>query len=166
MNSMESKNSIALYPGSFDPFTNGHVDIVQRSLKIFDKTIVVVAGNLRKKESYFSVEERKDLISQVFKNEERVEVDSCDDLIMNYAREKNAKVMIRGLRAVGDFENEFIMASMNQGLNKEVETFFMVTSRDWYFLSSSVLKEVISYGGDISSYVPEPVMKAINLKGK
>ena len=163
---MKKKGSLALYPGSFDPFTNGHVDIVQRSLKIFDEIIVVVAGNFKKKESYFSMEERKDLISQVFKNEDRVKIDSCDGLIMDYAREKNAGVMIRGLRAVGDFENEFIMASMNQGLNQEVETFFMITSRDWYFLSSSVLKEVIGYGGDISSYVPEPVLKAINLKGK
>ena len=161
---MSKKKTIALYPGSFDPITNGHMDIIQRSLKIFDEITVLIAGNQRKEKSYFSLGERKKMISQVFQKEKRVRVDICNGLLMDYAHKKKASVIIRGLRATGDFENEFIMTSMNQALNKEVETFFMITSRDWYFLSSSILKEVIGYGGNISAYVPNIVLKAIKKK--
>lgn len=157
----------AMYPGSFDPITNGHIDIIQRSLKIFDKVTVLVAENPRKQRGgLFTVEERISLIEQVFAKEPRVKADQWDGLVMDYARQQEINVMIRGLRAVGDFENEFLMASMNRDLNSQVETVFMVTGRDWFFVSSSILKEVSGLGGDVQRYVPKPVWRALQQKRK
>ena len=156
-----------MYPGSFDPITNGHVDLVERSLKIFDEVIVVVAGNRRKsqkKGEFFTIEERVELIQSVFQGNDRVRVDTCEGLIMEYARKNEVGVVLRGLRAAGDFENEFMMASMNSGLNPEVETLFMVTGKDWFYVSSTIIKEVLSYGGDVSKYVSKQVMEAMGAK--
>lgn len=154
-----------MYPGSFNPITNGHVDIIRRSLKLFDEVVIVIAENPRKaKDDFFSVAERMALIRKVFAKEKRIRVDSCTGLVMEYARAHGITAMIRGLRATGDFENEFTMASMNRDLNPNVETVLMVTGRDWFFVSSSILKEIIGYGGNVRNYVPKVVMDAIRAK--
>ncbi|MCO5144235.1 MAG: pantetheine-phosphate adenylyltransferase [Oligoflexia bacterium] len=160
---------VAIYPGSFDPITNGHIDIIERSLRIFDEVIVVVAINLRKmnqKNWWFHPTERLDLIRDVFKDEKRVKVDICDGLIMDYAKKKNVQAVLRGLRAAGDFETEFMMAAINRELNEEVETVFMTTGKNLFFVSSTVLKEVAAFGGSISSYVPKQVSRAVQKKLK
>ena len=155
----------AMYPGSFDPLTNGHVDIIRRALRLFDEVTIVIAGNPRKmQEAMFSVEERMELIRKVFPKEKRIKVDAWGGLVMTYARKHGITAMIRGLRATGDFENEFTMASMNRDLNPSVETVLMVTGRDWFFISSSTIKEVYAYGGDVKNYVPKPVIDAIRKK--
>ncbi len=145
---------IAMYPGSFDPFTNGHLDIIQRGLSIFDEILVVVAENKTKKHSFFSVEERVALIGEVFVNNPKVRVDSCSGLIMEHAKKHNIYLLLRGLRATKDFEHEFDMASMNKNLNVKIETLFMATGKEYFFLSSSLLKEMVSLGGNPKDYVP------------
>lgn len=157
----------AIYPGSFDPITNGHIDIIRRGLNIFDEVVVVVAMNLRKtsqKGGWFSPEERISLIREVFKGERRVKVDLCDGLIMDYARKHKVKAVLRGLRAASDFESEFMMAAINRELNDKVETVFMVTGKNLFFVSSTVLKEVAAFGGNIKAYVPPPIWKAVKKK--
>jgi len=157
----------AIYPGSFDPITNGHIDIIRRGLNIFDEVVVVVAMNLRKtsqKGGWFSPDERIGLIREVFKGERRVKVDLCDGLIMEYARKHKVKAVLRGLRAASDFESEFMMAAINRELNDKVETVFMVTGKNLFFVSSTVLKEVAAFGGDIRAYVPTPIWKAVKKK--
>jgi pantetheine-phosphate adenylyltransferase len=159
----------AIYPGSFDPITNGHIDIIRRSLKVFDEVIVVVATNLRKssqKSWWFSPEERIALIQEVFKKEKRVRVEHCDGLIMDYARRNKVDAVLRGLRAASDFESEFMMAAINRELNENVETFFMMTGKNLFFVSSTVLKEVAAFGGSIRPYVPGPVWTAVKRKLK
>lgn len=159
----------AIYPGSFDPITNGHIDIIRRSLKVFDEVTVVVATNLRKssqKSWWFSPDERVELIRQVFKGEKRVRVDMCDGLIMDYARRNKVDAVLRGLRAASDFESEFMMAAINRELNDKVETYFMMTGKNLFFVSSTVLKEVAAFGGSIRSYVPGPVWAAVKKKLK
>lgn len=159
----------AIYPGSFDPITNGHIDIIRRSLKVFDEVVIVVAMNLRKssqKGSWFSPEERIALIREVFKNEKRVKADLCDGLIMDYARKNKVDAVLRGLRAASDFESEFMMAAINRELNENVETFFMMTGKNLFFVSSTVLKEVAAFGGSIRPYVPIPVWAAVKKKLK
>jgi pantetheine-phosphate adenylyltransferase len=159
----------AIYPGSFDPITNGHVDIIKRGLTLFDEVVVVVAINLRKsasKSGWFSPEERVALVRETFKNEKRVKVDTCTGLIMDYARENKVSAVLRGLRAASDFESEFMMAAINKELNNDVETVFMMTGKNLYFVSSTVLKEVAAFGGNVSDYVPKPVLKAIKSKLK
>ncbi|MGZ3657227.1 MAG: pantetheine-phosphate adenylyltransferase, partial [Bdellovibrionota bacterium] len=129
----------AIYPGSFDPITNGHVDIIERSLKVFDEVVVVVAINLRKSASknwWFAPEERLELIRNVFKGEKRVRADLCDGLIMDYARDHKVDAVLRGLRAASDFESEFMMAAINRELNEKVETYFMMTGKNLFFVSS------------------------------
>ena len=160
---------IAIYPGSFDPITNGHLDIINRGIRIFDEVVVVVAMNLRKttqKNWWFTPEERVDLIREVFKGERRVKVDTCDGLIMDYARRHKVAAVLRGLRAASDFESEFMMAAINRELNENVETVFMMTGKNLFFVSSTVLKEVAAFGGSIRPYVPKPVWAAVKEKVK
>ena len=157
----------AIYPGSFDPITNGHVDIIKRSLRIFDEVVIVVAINLRKssqKSAWFTLEERIKLIKQVFRAEKRIKVDYCDGLIMDYARKHKVQAVLRGLRAASDFESEFMMAAINRELNPNVETVFMMTGKNLYFVSSTVLKEVAAFGGSIKPYVPAIVWTAVKEK--
>lgn len=156
-------SKLAIVPGSFDPFTNGHLDIVERGAKIFSNILVTVFNN-QSKSPLFSVEERVQLIRESTKHLPNVSVDSSDILLMDYAREKNANAVLRGLRAVSDFEYEMQITSMNRKLNKDVETFFIMTNNQYSFLSSSMIKEIAKYNGDISGLVPDAVDEA--LKGK
>lgn len=153
----------AIYPGSFDPITNGHLDILDRSLSLFSEIVVVVAGT-EKKNPLFTPDERVDLIREVTSNRKGIRVERWSGLIMDYARENHISAVIRGLRAASDFEYEFMMASMNKQLNPEVETLFMMTAQNLYFVSSTMIKELFHYGGDISAYVPHEVV--LRLKEK
>ncbi|MBA2174286.1 pantetheine-phosphate adenylyltransferase [Halobacillus locisalis] len=154
---------VAICPGSFDPITYGHLDIIQRGAKVFDHIIVAVFNN-QSKAPLFDVDERLALLREVTKDMDNVSVDSCDGLLMDYAKEKNAQAIIRGLRAVSDFEYEMQITSMNRKLNEEIETFFMMTNNQYSFLSSSIVKEVAKYRANISDLVPPPVEKALQEK--
>jgi pantetheine-phosphate adenylyltransferase len=153
----------AVYPGSFDPITNGHLDILDRSLALFDEVVIVVAGTGRK-EPLFTPDERVELIQDVTSDRKRVKVDRWQGLIMDYARKEKVDAVIRGLRAASDFEYEFMMAAMNKQINAEVETLFMMTAQNLFFVSSSMIKELFHYGGDLSAYVPPAVMKRLKDK--
>jgi pantetheine-phosphate adenylyltransferase len=153
----------AIYPGSFDPITNGHLDILDRSLHLFDEITIVVAGTGHKN-PLFTPEERVELIREVTKGRKNVRVDRWPGLIMDYCRQNRINAVIRGLRAASDFEYEFMMASMNKEINREVETLFMMTAQHLYFVSSTMIKELFHYGGDISQYVPEAVAKELEKK--
>lgn len=155
----------AIYPGSFDPITNGHVDIVERSLSVFHEITIVVASSSRKS-ALIHPDERVELVREVFKKKRKVKVDRWDGLIMDYAREHKAHAVIRGLRAASDFEYEFMMAAMNKNLNRDVETFFMMTGQNLFFISSSMIKELFRFGGDVSPYVPNSVWKFLKEKRK
>ena len=144
---------IAIYPGSFDPFTNGHLDIVRRGLEIFDTIIIAVARN-SEKNSLFSIAERIDMISRLIEHDPRLKVETFDGLLVDYAVSKGARVILRGLRAVTDFEFEFQMAQMNHTVCEQVETLFMMTAPECAYLSSSIVKEVGRLNGDISQFVP------------
>lgn len=156
---------IAVYPGSFDPITKGHLDIIERSAKVFDKVIVAVLINPDKK-GLFNIEERVKLIEKVTSSLGNVGVDSFNGLLVNYMMEKNAQVIIKGLRAVSDFEYEFQMALMNKKLEPNIETFFMMTSAKYSYLSSSSLKQVAMFGGCINDLVPEEIIDDIKMKLK
>ena len=156
---------IAIYPGSFDPVTSGHLNIIQRAAKIFDKLIVCVMVNAGKK-PMFSQEERVDLIRRVTADIPNVEVDSFDGLLIEYMKKKNASVILKGLRAVSDFEYEFQMALMNSQLDSDVETLFMTTSAANSFLSSSSVKQVAKFGGSISGLVPDEIVDDVIRKIK
>jgi pantetheine-phosphate adenylyltransferase len=156
---MADKQKIAIYPGSFDPLTNGHIDIIERALDIFDKVIIAVLHNPSKK-ALFTMEERVEMILQSFNGRKSVQVDSFGGLLVDYAKIKNAVAIIRGMRAISDFESEFQMALMNRKLNKEVQSVFLMTGFRWIFTSSSIIKEAAQFGGDISDMVP----KAVHLK--
>jgi pantetheine-phosphate adenylyltransferase len=153
----------AIYPGSFDPITNGHLDILDRSLSLFSEVTILVAGTGHKN-PLFTLEERVDLIREVTVHRKGVKVDRWAGLIMDYAREHHISAVIRGLRAASDFEYEFMMASMNKQLNPDVETLFMMTAQNLYFVSSSMIKELFHYGGDISDYVPKGVVARLREK--
>ncbi len=153
----------AIYPGSFDPFTNGHLDILERSLKIFSEITILIAGTA-KKTSFFSVDERLELIREIVKNNPKVKVDSTRGLIMEYARKHNVNAVIRGLRTPTDFEYEYMMATMNKSIHPACETVFMMTSQGLYFISSTMIKELYLYGGDVSTYVPAPVLQKLREK--
>ena len=157
--------NIAIYPGSFDPITNGHVDLVKRALRVFDKVIVAIATNAGKDTSLFSLEERLEMIREVFEAlKNRVEADSFQKLLVDYAERKQAPVIIRGLRAVSDFEYEFQMAMMTHRLKPNVETFFMMTGESQFYISSRLVKEVVSLGGNVEGLVPDNVLKNLNRK--
>jgi len=156
---MTKQKKIDIYPGSFDPLTNGHIDIIERALGIFDAVIIAVLHNPNKK-ALFTMDERTEMIRQSFNGEKSVLVDSFGGLLVDYAKMKNAVAIIRGMRALSDFESEFQMALMNRKLNKEVQSVFLMTGFRWIFTSSSIIKEVAQFGGDISDMVPE----AVNLK--
>jgi len=154
---------IAVYPGSFDPITNGHLDLIQRGLKVFDRIIVAVATNTFKK-SLFTIEERMEMIRVSLADQPKVSIDSFEGLLVHYARRRNARVILRGLRAVTDFEYEFQLAMMNRRLEPEIETVFLMTGLRWVFLSSSILKEAAVHGGDIEGMVPEIVVRMLKEK--
>jgi pantetheine-phosphate adenylyltransferase len=154
---------LAIYPGSFDPITNGHVDIIERSLKIFDKIIIGVLEN-PEKEYLFSTEERVNIIKKIFKGREDIEVEPFSGLLVDFVKKKKAGVVIRGLRAISDFEYEFQMALMNRKLNPEIETFFMMPSIEYSFLSSRLVKEVYLLGGCVRNLVPSIVEKELRKK--
>lgn len=157
--------NVAVYPGSFDPITNGHLDIVNRASKIFDQVIVAVLVN-KHKDPMFSIDERVDLVKASVKDNEKVFVDSFEGLLTDYIERKNIKVIIKGLRAVSDFESEFQMATMNRKLNENAETFFLTTDMAYAHLSSSLVKEVFSLGGDVENFVTAPVLAAMKRKGE
>lgn len=160
-------DNVAIYPGSFDPITNGHVDLVKRTLRVFDKIIVAIATNPDKDHSLFTVPERLQMISEVFAEfKGRVQADSFHGLLVDYAERKKSTVIIRGLRAISDFEYEFQMAMMNHRLKPQLETLFMMTGESEFYTSSRLVKEVVSLGGNVSGLVPDNVLTKLNQKFK
>jgi pantetheine-phosphate adenylyltransferase len=161
----DDMGKVAIYPGSFDPITYGHIDIVERALEIFDKVIVAIANNAEKR-SLFTVEERLRLVKNFFEDTPNVIVDSFKGLLVDYVAKTNAKVILRGLRATSDFEYEFHMASMNRSLNAHLDTLFMMTNKDYFFVSSRTIKEVASLGGAVEGLVPALVVRRLKEKFK
>ena len=154
---------IAIYPGSFDPITKGHLDVLKRAADIFDKVIIVVSVNVNKK-SFLPLEDRLNLIKEACKDISNVEVDSFDGLTIEYAKKKNANVLIRGLRAVSDFEYEMQLSQANSALCKDIHTVFLITKPKYNFISSGTVREIAVMNGDISKFVPEPVAKYLEAK--
>ena len=156
---------IAVYPGSFDPITNGHIDIIERGLEIFDGVIVAIADNSQKK-TLFPIDERVEMAKIALQEMPDVVVESFSGLLVDYVEKTNASVILRGLRATSDFEYEFQMAHMNKSLNKNLDTLFMMTGRDFFFISSRTVKEVAGLGGDVNGLVPEIVVERLQKKFK
>lgn len=154
---------IAVYPGSFDPITNGHVDIIKRGLGVFDELIVLIAHN-RNKKALFSVEERVGMIQEVIRDFKNVRVDSFDGLLVEYVKVAGANVILRGLRALSDFEYEFQLALINRRLNRDVETIFLMTGYKWFYTSSTIINEAASLGGSVKGLVPEIVNQKLQEK--
>ncbi|WP_305044001.1 pantetheine-phosphate adenylyltransferase [Geoalkalibacter sp.] len=157
------KKRLAVYPGSFDPVTYGHLDIIRRGLEVFDHLIIAVAGNAEKS-GLFSFEERIGLIRELVGDDPRVTIETFKGLLVDYVVSRGARVIIRGLRAVSDFEYEFQLAQTNRAIHSEVETVFMMTSVPYVYLSSSVVKTVAGLGGPVDSFVPPPVRAALEKK--
>lgn len=158
---------IAICPGSFDPVTKGHLDVIRRASKLFDKVIVVVMENVRKKNSNsFTVDERMDFIKRCTADIENVETDSYVGLLADYARKKNASAMVKGLRAVSDFEDEFQQSLTNMKLNPEVETVFITAKSEYMYLSSSVVKQVAGYGGNVDDFIPAQIIDDVKKRLK
>jgi pantetheine-phosphate adenylyltransferase len=154
---------VAIYPGSFDPLTMGHVDIIQRGSRFFDQIIVAVSINVHKS-PLFTVTERVEIVREVFAGRTNVAVDTFDGLLVDYARHKHASVIVRGLRAVSDFEYEMQMGLMNRRLNHEVETIFMMPGEQYTYVSSRLVKEVVALGGSVKGIVPEIVERRLREK--
>lgn len=155
----------AIYPGSFDPLTNGHLSLIQRGLKMFDSLVVAIAVN-PKKAPLFTVEERKEMILGAIGNDPRVTVDDFQGLLVDYAKKRNMNVVLRGLRAVSDFEFEFQLANMNRRLSPDIETVFMMTGEDYFYISSNLVREVASFGGNVEGAVPANVLEKLKAKYK
>jgi pantetheine-phosphate adenylyltransferase len=156
---------IAIYPGTFDPITNGHLDIIERAIKVFDTVIVTIARN-SSKNPLFSDKERLEMIREVVKGINQVEVDSFEGLLVNYAKQRNATAVLRGLRAISDFEYEFQLALTNRKLNSTLETVFLMPSERYTYLNSTIVREIARLGGDVSDFVPPIVKKAFDKKFK
>ena len=154
---------IAVVPGSFDPITNGHLDIIKRAADVFDTVYVAVLNN-SSKQPLFNVEERMSLIAEVTKQFSNIRIESSSGLLIEYAQQKKAQAIVRGLRAVSDFEYEMQITSMNRVLDEHIETFFIMTKNQYSFLSSSIVKEVAKYGGNVSELVPKVVEQALKEK--
>ena len=154
---------IAIYPGSFDPVTNGHIDIAKRGLKLFDRIIIAILLNPGK-QSLFTVPERLEMLDESMSGIDNIEFDPFDGLLVDYAQKRDANAVLRGMRAVSDFEYEFQLALMNRKLNREVETVFLMTGLRWIFTSSSIIKEAARFGGDVSDMVPPGVNRRIKTK--
>jgi pantetheine-phosphate adenylyltransferase len=150
----------AIYPGSFDPLTNGHLDVIERAVKLFDHVVVAVAKN-ESKQPLFSLEERVELVRRSIKHIPNAEADSFDSLLVNYVQRRNAQAIVRGLRAISDFEFEFQLALMNRKLNEKIETIFMMPKDTYTFLSSRIIKEIARLGGDVTAFVPTHVRTAL-----
>ncbi|MCK9295071.1 MAG: pantetheine-phosphate adenylyltransferase [Desulfobulbaceae bacterium] len=157
----EVTETIAVYPGTFDPITMGHLDIIQRALHLFDKVVIAVAENAAKK-TLFPLEERLEMIRDCFPpDDKRIEVAAVKGLLVDYAYTKGARVIVRGLRAVSDFDYEFQLALMNRRIEREVETVFLMTGFRWIYISSSIIKEAARHGGDVSGLVPDHVCEKL-----
>jgi len=153
----------AVYPGSFDPVTNGHIDVIERALKIFDKVIVTVGDNPGKKPT-FTTEDRIEMLKECTKDLKNIEIDSFQGLLLDFVKSKNSKIIIRGLRAVSDFEFEFQRALLNRVVNDEIETIFIMTKEHYVYLNSSIVKEMAMFGGKLNGLVPEIVEKKLKEK--
>ena len=156
---------MAIYPGTFDPLTKGHMSLVRRGCKIFDTVVVAIAKSEGKK-PLFTMEERYEQVTHAFRNDPQVQVDYFDTLLIDYVSQRGAGAVLRGLRAVSDFEYEFQMALMNRRLSKEIQTVFLMTDYKWMYLSSTIVKEVASHGGDVTGLVPKNVLAELNNRFK
>lgn len=154
---------IAVYPGSFDPITNGHLDIINRGLRIFDRIIVLIGRNPGK-ETLFNAEERMSMIETLIEGKERITVDCFTGLLVDYVREKKVNCIMRGLRAMSDFEYEFQLALINRRLDREIETVFLMTGFKWFYINSRIIKEAASFGGDVKGLVPDVVYMKLQEK--
>ncbi len=157
------KEILSIYPGTFDPITNGHLDIIERACELFERVIIAVASNPNKK-PLFNVQERKDMISRVTAHLNNVEVDSFEGLLVTYAGSRNANVIIRGLRAISDFEYEFQMSLTNKKLNPDINTIFLMPNEKYTYLNSSLVRELASYNANVKEFLPEYVQKKIKEK--
>ncbi len=156
--------TLAVYPGTFDPLTNGHVDIISRGARLFDRIVVAILINAEKA-PLFSMEERVEIAREVFKDQRNVEIDTFDGLLVDYVERRHAQVVVRGLRAVSDFEFEFQMALMNHRLNPTIDTVFMMPAEQYTYISSRLIKEVFALGGRVHGLVPEVVEERLRGKG-
>ena len=149
-------NKVAIYPGSFDPITNGHVDLIKRGMRIFDEIVILIAHNPNKV-YLFSIEERMEMIREIFSDTKEVKVDSYSGLLVDYLKISGANIILRGMRALSDFEYEFQMALMNRRQTKKIETVFLMSGFKWFYTSSKLIKEVVSLGGSVKGLVPDSV---------
>ncbi len=156
----KGKEKIAIYGGSFDPITNGHMEIIRRGLELFDRLILAIARNPNKK-SLFTVEERLEMIREASENHPKLTIDSFDGLLVEYAEKNGVSVIVRGLRALSDFEYEFQLALMNRRLNRNIDTIFLMTGFRWFYVSSSIVKEAASFGGSVEGLVPNIVKQRL-----
>lgn len=161
----EKKLRVCIYPGSFDPITNGHMNLIERALHIFDKVIIAVANN-PDKDPLFTTEEKKEMIQAAVENNPRVIVDSFDGLLVDYARSKGVHVILRGLRAMSDFEYEFQMTFMNRKLDREIDTIFMMTGLRWFYVNSRIIKSAVKAGASIKGLVPDIVCERLEKRFK